>query len=179
MDQDVCRSCGACCAHLRVGFAAWETDARRGTVPAAMTAPWIPNHVQMRGTRGEPPRCVALEGVVGQRTTCTIHGRHPTPCKMMEPSTPERPNPWCDEARQAHGLPVLSEGGAAPKRKKAEKAPEKAEKAPEKAEKAPEKAERAEPPKVETPPEAPEAPATAAPAEAPAAEAPKEAPEAG
>lgn len=118
MDHEVCRSCGACCAFLRVGFADWQTARRGGTVPDALVEPWIRGHVRMRGTAGAPPRCVALDGVVGRHTSCTIHGRHPVPCQELVPSSPERPNPYCDDARRAHGLVPLSEAAAAPRRKR-------------------------------------------------------------
>jgi uncharacterized protein len=108
-DPDVCRRCGACCAFLRVGFPAWQTEGGGGTVPDALVEPWIPGHVRMRGTAEAPRRCVALEGVVGRHTGCAVYGRHPAPCQALLPSTPERPNPHCDDARRAHGLPVLSE----------------------------------------------------------------------
>jgi Fe-S-cluster containining protein len=113
MANDTCRSCGACCAFLRVGFPEWETTRGGGAVPADLTDPWVPKHRRMRGTAASPPRCAALDGEIGKHTTCTIHGKHPSPCRELEPSTPERPNPFCDEARIAHGLAPLSAGAPA------------------------------------------------------------------
>ena len=106
---DPCRPCGACCAHLRVGFPDHETTASGGAIPAALTEPWLPDHRRMRGTSASPPRCAALRGVVGRATTCTIYSARPTPCRDMAPSTPEAPNPFCDQARIAHGLRPLGE----------------------------------------------------------------------
>src|SRR5512139_3836586 len=94
MGNDVCRTCGACCASLRVGFHESETTRAGGAVPLVMTEPWIPKHVRMRGTAGSPPRCIALEGEIGKTTACSIYGQHPWPCKALEPSSPDKPNPW-------------------------------------------------------------------------------------
>ncbi|MEQ1506621.1 MAG: hypothetical protein ABMB14_30615, partial [Myxococcota bacterium] len=98
------------CASLRVGFADWETTRSGGPVPFELTEPWVPKHRRMRGTAGAYPRCAALDGKVGEATSCTIYGRHPTPCRELVPSTPEAPNAYCDEARIAHGLTPLSQG---------------------------------------------------------------------
>jgi Fe-S-cluster containining protein len=99
--ESVCTTCGACCAALRVGFAEHEG------VAAGLTEPWIPGHRRMRGTAASPPRCVALDGEVGRRTSCTIYASRPSPCRDLQPSVPGRPSPWCDAARAAHGLPPL------------------------------------------------------------------------
>jgi Fe-S-cluster containining protein len=134
MGNDVCRSCGACCASLRVGFPDTETTRKGGTVPLILTEPWIPHHVRMRGTAETPPRCAALEGEIGKATSCSIYGNHPSPCKALVPSTPDAPNPWCDQSRVAHGLTPLSQGAAAPSTgERKRRTAEKAEKAPEKA----------------------------------------------
>lgn len=159
MGNDVCRACGACCAALRVGFPESETTRRGGAVPFDLTEAWIPRHRRMIGTGGASPRCTALDGKIGERTTCRIYGNHPTPCKELVPSTPDAPNPYCDDARRAHGLTPLSEGGApAPRRRapKAEAAPAPAptpvpEQAP------PPLAPQAPPPAAEPPPKAPDA----------------------
>lgn len=97
---DVCTSCGACCAALRVGFSEDETTRRGGLVPWPLTEPWIPEHRRMRGTAQVPPRCVALEGQVGRDTRCMIYGSRPSPCAALEPGSD-----GCLHARAAHGLP--------------------------------------------------------------------------
>jgi Fe-S-cluster containining protein len=150
MGNDVCRACGACCASLRVGFPETETTRGGGTVPLVLTESWIPHHVRMKGTAASPPRCAALEGDIGKATSCSIYGRHPSPCKALVPSTPDAPNPWCDQARLQHGLTPLSQGAAAPstgerKRRAAS------------AEKAAEKALESKPPEVAPPPPQPPA----------------------
>ncbi len=101
-----CLTCGACCAALSVGFSADETSRRGGSVPTALTDPWIPGHVRMRGTSRAPRRCVALDGRVGEGTRCTIYERRPSPCADLAPGSA-----WCAEARAAHRLPPLPEPG--------------------------------------------------------------------
>lgn len=171
MGNDVCRTCGACCAAMRVGFHESETTRGGGTVPLVLTEPWIPKHVRMRGTNATPPRCAALEGEIGKSTACSIYGKHPSPCQALIPSTPEAPNPWCDEAREKHGLVPLSQGGTAPTRRRpASERPEKpADKPTEKPTEKP--AEAA--PASSKPPAPAEKPATPAPDAAPPAPKPE------
>lgn len=93
-----CRACGACC-RLPVAFAAHELASRGGTVPDALTEPGRTDHVRMRRRNGA---CIALDGVVGQHTTCTIYDLRPTPCRDFEAG-----NPYCDLARDDVGLPSV------------------------------------------------------------------------
>jgi Fe-S-cluster containining protein len=101
--ENVCRSCGACCAAFRVSFHWSETDAvLPDGVPAAMTRPLWLHEVYMEGSSGPEPRCAALGGVVGEETECTIYARRPSPCRRMEPGSDQ-----CRTARGRHGLPPL------------------------------------------------------------------------
>ena len=105
-----CLSCGACCAHFRVGFHWSETEpSLGGTVPAALTESFGPHGVAMRGTWAKQPRCIALEAEIGVRSRCTIHPNRPSVCREVQPSWESgAANPQCDRARLAHGLPVLT-----------------------------------------------------------------------
>lgn len=114
MSANPCIECGACCAHFRVSFHWSETDGVLGGVtPAGLTTKVSPHHAAMRGTCGDSPRCVALEGEVGTRVACRIYAKRPSPCREFEASwvngvRSER----CDKARAAHGLPPLAPPGA-------------------------------------------------------------------
>lgn len=114
MSANPCIECGACCANFRVSFH-WSEAAieQGGATPAELTTKVSPHHVAMRGTCGESPRCLALEGEIGKRVACRIYAQRPSPCREFEPSwaggvRSER----CDAARAAHGLPPLTPPGA-------------------------------------------------------------------
>jgi hypothetical protein len=98
-----CRTCGACCATYRVSFY-WAEP-----VPEALTQRITPTMVAMRGTCGPGPRCVALDGELGQATTCTIYDARPSPCREFSASLEGgEPNQRCDAARARHGLLPLT-----------------------------------------------------------------------
>lgn len=107
--ERVCMACGACCA-LHVSFHRGETDRFGGPVPWRLAVPYgAPEHVALRQTDSEDPRCVALEGTIGRATRCGMYANRPSPCRDFEPSwLTGAPNPWCDEARARQGLPVLT-----------------------------------------------------------------------
>lgn len=104
-----CLSCGACCAHFRIAFHWSETDpSLGGTVPAELTEKLDPHRVVMRGTQARQPRCVALQGTIGQAAHCGIHPIKPSVCRQVEPSWEYgRHSPQCDKGRIAHGLRPL------------------------------------------------------------------------
>ncbi len=104
-----CLRCGACCAFFRVAFHWSETETfLGGHVPPDLTVKLDPHRVAMRGTDQRLPRCVALAGMVGDETSCTIHALRPSVCRELAPSWEQGfHSPQCDRARQAHGLPVL------------------------------------------------------------------------
>lgn len=108
---DACLSCGACCAYFRVTFHWSEAeDSQLVCVPGELTerAPH-PHRLMMKGTGAMPARCVALEGVVGGQTSCSIHARRPSPCREFTASWSDGVhNPRCDEARAKYGLPALT-----------------------------------------------------------------------
>jgi hypothetical protein len=63
----------------------------------------------MNGTNQLQPRCVALEGKVGEWASCAIYEKRPSPCSELQPAWINgEPSPQCDKARIAHGLPPLT-----------------------------------------------------------------------
>ncbi|WP_149195192.1 YkgJ family cysteine cluster protein [Luteimonas suaedae] len=105
-----CLSCGACCAHFRVGFH-WSEAVPElgGVVPVALTEPLDAHRLAMRGTWARQPRCVALDAELGVRSRCTIHPLRPSVCREVPASWEHgEASPQCDRARLAHGLPTLT-----------------------------------------------------------------------
>ena len=106
-----CLRCGACCAAFRVAFHWSEAQpANPHGVPAQFAHPLRHHELAMRGTDdGGAIRCVALEGVVGERVACTIYAQRPTPCRAVRASFEDgTADAHCDRARAAHGLPALT-----------------------------------------------------------------------
>ena len=109
-----CLTCGACCAAFRVDFhridlaQAGEGGSATG-VPVALTVPVTATLHRMRGTDAAEPRCVALEGRIGEGVRCTIYEQRPGPCRDFAPYAPLGVgDDACDRARRRHGLPPLS-----------------------------------------------------------------------
>ena len=110
MPDIACLSCGACCAAFRVDFhrADLATSDYPG-VPVALTVPLTATLCRLRGTDEAPPRCVALEGEIGQQVRCTIYELRPGPCRDFAPYAPLGiGDDACDRARRRHGLPPLA-----------------------------------------------------------------------
>lgn len=109
---DACLSCGACCAAFRVDFHCADlASTPGGCVPVALTLPLTATLVRMRGTDDAPPRCIALEGEVGQSVRCTIYEQRPGPCRDFAPYAPLGiGDDACDRARRRYGLPPLAAG---------------------------------------------------------------------
>lgn len=104
-----CLECGACCAFFRASFHWSESDAALGgPTPPELTVKVTPHLVAMRGTAGNPPRCIALHGEIGKAVRCSIHPQRPSPCREFQASWVDGVhNERCDRARAAHGLPPL------------------------------------------------------------------------
>lgn len=85
-------------------------EGRPGPVPLPLTEELDSSQRCMRGTNEKhQSRCAALGGRVGRDARCTIYERRPSPCRAFGASYEEgEPNPRCDQARAAHGLPPLS-----------------------------------------------------------------------
>lgn len=103
-----CLRCGACCATYRVGFYRGEAIPGPGAVPEALVVDVGPFRVAMAGTERQPPRCVALEGTVGEAVRCGIHPLRPSACRDFGASYEAGVHELrCDEARARHGLAPL------------------------------------------------------------------------
>ncbi|MDT3669222.1 MAG: YkgJ family cysteine cluster protein [Aromatoleum sp.] len=109
MNDDHCTRCGACCAAFRVDFHPSElASASPGGVPDAFAVTVTTNLVRMRGTDAAAPRCVALEGRIGERVRCTLYASRPSPCRDFAPyAALGIGEDACDRARSRHGLPPL------------------------------------------------------------------------
>ena len=59
--------------------------------------------VCMAGTGSVPARCVALNGKVGERVSCSIYSQRPTPCHSVQVGDEK-----CNRARGRLGLPPLT-----------------------------------------------------------------------
>ncbi|MDR6232692.1 YkgJ family cysteine cluster protein [Pseudomonas oryzihabitans] len=107
--ENPCLSCGACCAYFRVSFYWGECQSAGGLVPDNLTVAVTPHLVAMQGTEQKPARCAALLGEVGCGTRCTIYENRSSTCReFMAAWENGEPNPHCDAARAAHGLPPLT-----------------------------------------------------------------------
>lgn len=96
--ENVCQSCGACCATS----ANWprfstEDDAALDLIPAALV------NARASGMRCDGDRCAALKGKVGEATSCTIYKIRPDVCRTCMPGDAE-----CAIARRKWGLPALA-----------------------------------------------------------------------
>lgn len=104
-----CLTCGACCAYYRASFYWAEADDETpGGVPVALTRKLNDFRRVMIGSEGSSPRCIALEGTIGEQVCCTIYERRSSVCREFEPSWINgKPNERCDAARIAWGLAPL------------------------------------------------------------------------
>jgi Fe-S-cluster containining protein len=111
-DYNPCLSCGVCCTHFRVSFYWAEAEAfLGGVVPVDYTEDINDRFKCMKGTNpqnGEPRRCIALQGEIGQSIYCSIYENRPNPCRdyplWMEDGSI---NPKCQELRALYGLPPV------------------------------------------------------------------------
>ena len=82
--ENPCLTCGACCAFFRVSFYWGETtDNFEGIVPAHLTEDITPFYRAMKGTNQKHPRCIALEGEIGQSVHCNIYEQRSTACRAF------------------------------------------------------------------------------------------------
>lgn len=99
-----CLTCGACCAAFRVAFYWAEADdAPGGIVPVDLTNSLPPSKRCMKGTDTYEPRCIALDGPVGDCVSCRIYEQRPSPCREVTAGSDQ-----CNRARTRYGLPLLA-----------------------------------------------------------------------
>ena len=108
--KNPCLSCGACCAFFRVPFYwAEANDYTPGGVPVEMSEQLDDFRLVMRGTRGNDPRCICLQGTIGQEVFCSIYEYRPTKCREFTASWADgEANDYCTSARKAYGLGPLT-----------------------------------------------------------------------
>ena len=108
----ICTSCGACCVTYPVIFSCEELETEPGGwVPVAMAErdPLLSRCAHMNGTKGQPRRCVALQGEVGVSVCCVIYNQRPSPCRdFATEADVGKGDPRCGDARRLHGLPPLT-----------------------------------------------------------------------
>lgn len=104
-----CLKCGACCAFYRASFYWAEgDDATAGGVPAELTRKLDDFRRMMIGTGGSTPRCIALEGTIGEKVRCTIYESRSSVCRDFQAAWIDaKPNERCEKARAAWGLSPL------------------------------------------------------------------------
>jgi Fe-S-cluster containining protein len=105
-----CLTCGACCAFFLASFYWAETTVGSPDgVPEQLTEKLNDFRVQMKGTRGKKPRCIALTGEIGRSVACSIYAQRASVCRDFPPSLLDGVvNERCDKARLAHGLKPLT-----------------------------------------------------------------------
>ena len=111
-----CIQCGACCAFFRVSFF-WEetTTATPDGVPNELTEE-VDEFIQcMQGTNHPSPRCIALQGKIGEKVGCSIYQNRSTTCRDFGLHCEENHLfidnenlTRCNEARKAWNLPPLT-----------------------------------------------------------------------
>lgn len=114
--ENPCVLCGACCAFFRVSFYWEETNAAcTNGVPTELTEE-VNEFLQcMKGTNQPMPRCVALQGQIGEKVGCLIYDQRSSPCRDFGLHyengcliTDAENLARCNEARKAWNLPPLT-----------------------------------------------------------------------
>jgi Fe-S-cluster containining protein len=105
-----CITCGACCAYFRASFHWTETDEYiLGTVPIELTEELNEHLRVMKGTNQKNPRCIALEGQIGESVQCNIYPKRSNVCQEFMPSWANGEyNERCDKARAVWGMAPLT-----------------------------------------------------------------------
>lgn len=111
-----CIQCGACCAFFRVSFF-WEeaNPENSASVPYELTESIDGLFQCMKGTNQPSPRCIELQGQIGEKVSCAIYERRSSVCRefgLHESTQGITVNGLdlvrCNEARKAWNLPPLS-----------------------------------------------------------------------
>ncbi len=89
-----CQSCGACCAYSADWPRFWtDSDDDVARIPPALV------NDDMSGMACDGDRCRALQGRIGEVTSCAIYDVRPEVCRACEPG-----DDACRMARERHGL---------------------------------------------------------------------------
>ncbi len=104
-EYNPCITCGACCAHFRASFHWSECSDGYGKVPVELTEDLTLHRRVMKGTNSSSPRCIALQGEIGNCVSCYIYELRSSVCREFLFSYQDgQPNERCDQARAAYGL---------------------------------------------------------------------------
>ena len=108
--EALCQSCGVCCSTFRISFYWGETTAAEGgIVPVEMTEQMNLYRSCMKGSSQTKPRCIALQGNLGESVSCSIYESRPSPCREYQVFDEQgNLNPRCNQAREKHGLAPLN-----------------------------------------------------------------------
>ncbi len=68
-------------------------------MPSDYVEPLTAVYSCMQGTNQKQPRCIALDGVIGQQVSCTMYEQRSSSCKEVQAGDAQ-----CAKARQAHNL---------------------------------------------------------------------------
>ncbi len=90
-----CLSCGACCAHFRVSFY-WAEGLH---LPEHYTEPVNAVYSCMTGTNQAQPRCIALEGEIGESVSCSVYALRSSSCQEVQAGDSQ-----CNKARARHKM---------------------------------------------------------------------------
>lgn len=95
--ENICLSCGACCAAYRVSF--YWSEAKELGLADEMTEKVNNWRVCMAGTNHRSPLCRGLQGIVGRQVFCLVYEKRPSPCRELQPGDDK-----CNRARVRYGL---------------------------------------------------------------------------
>ena len=103
-----CQACGACCCNTNENRAERYVDYVEVTGRAALRRhPALIRKLTVLNDKGErhmrlrgaDQRCVALQGRLGQRVSCTIYELRPAACRTVQPGSRE-----CRRDRRERGI---------------------------------------------------------------------------
>jgi uncharacterized protein len=115
LKQEICQSCGACCAAFRVSFYWSEADpSAGGNVPFELTDSLPPYRRCMKMVSTASRRCIALDGEVGSQVHCRIYANRSSTCREFgfdpaDDDSPIHPEKLarCNQARARWGVPPI------------------------------------------------------------------------
>ena len=103
-----CQACGACCCNTDENRAEKYIDYVEVTARAPLRRhPILLRRLTVLNAEGErhmrlegrEQRCIALEGRLGKRVSCTIYGLRPSACRTVQPGSRE-----CRRDRRERGI---------------------------------------------------------------------------